>query len=488
MTASVHLVVLIHGLWGSPNHLSVAQEELEKAWSGDENGQKVSQDVDGPSDDPIITSKIQNEDKENGELVIMIAGGMTSQLTYDGVDVCASRVAFEVDQKIKELEGEGKKVDKFSVMGYSLGGLVARYLVGLLHSRQPSFFDKHHPVSFSTISTPHYGIPKYNTLLSTVLCWLGARVMSRSGEQLYVVDNYSDEDQRPLLEIMADPRSIFYQGLERFDKLEIYASAINDNSVPYPTAAIESVDHFAQWEELGISVDSDEDGIIQSWTPTDNGSTAEDEDDKNENKNRKKGASGFRMRLGTLPPVLRYRFPFNYIILLLFPIMLPLIIILILTRQSLDTTRSKRRLQLLSQTSSSGSSSSQVPSSSGLSIQALRDGIRRIERSLESDLVENQELLDSPALHSHYPIGDGIAKDRGGESGTDLKIILKDSQMRMCYWLNQLPLEKYLTWWPEITNAHATAIVRDSHKFPVHERGRGLIKLWARNLLDKPKQ
>jgi len=35
-------------------------------------------------------------DGDGEELVILIAGGMTSQLTYDGIDVCASRVAFEV--------------------------------------------------------------------------------------------------------------------------------------------------------------------------------------------------------------------------------------------------------------------------------------------------------------------------------------------------------------------------------------------------------
>jgi hypothetical protein len=34
------------------------------------------------------------------------------------------------------------------------GIVVARYLVGLLHSRTPSFFEAHHPVSFSTIATP----------------------------------------------------------------------------------------------------------------------------------------------------------------------------------------------------------------------------------------------------------------------------------------------------------------------------------------------
>jgi hypothetical protein len=33
---------------------------------------------------------------EGEEMVILIAGGMSSQLTYDGIDVCASRVAFEV--------------------------------------------------------------------------------------------------------------------------------------------------------------------------------------------------------------------------------------------------------------------------------------------------------------------------------------------------------------------------------------------------------
>ncbi|WWC67845.1 uncharacterized protein I206_101762 [Kwoniella pini CBS 10737] len=489
MAERVHLVVLIHGLWGSPAHLAVAKEELEKAWSG----QKLSQDVSGPPEDPtIITelssplspsngndSKTKGSNPEDGQLVIMIAGGMTSQLTYDGIDVCASRVAYEIDLKIRELEKEGKNVDKFSVMGYSLGGLVARYLVGLLHSRQPSFFDKHRPISFSTISTPHYGIPKYNTLLSRVLTYLGARVMSRSGEQLYVADNYSDEDQRPLLEIMANPRGIFYQGLEKFTRLEIYASAVNDHTVPYPSAAIEPIDHFVQWEERGMSVDSDEDGIIQSWSIRE-----EDRTEKPKNSNKK----GFGFKIGTLPPVLRYKFPFNYIILLLLPIMLPLMIILILTRQSLDTRRSKHRLQILSQTSKSSEISYHIPHSGGLSIQALREGIRRIERSLESDLVENVNVeigIDSPSIFKSSILNDNHNSYKNEES--DLKVELKDSQLRMCLWLNQLPTKKILTWWPEINNAHATAIVRDPKQFPAHERGRGLIKLWARNTLNAAK-
>ncbi|ADV24636.1 lipid particle protein [Cryptococcus gattii E566] len=409
MGTSVHVVLLIHGLWGSPAHLRVAKEELEAAWGAGAG--------------------------EGEELVVMVAGGMTSQLTYDGIDVCASRVAWELDEKVRELEAHGKHVARFSLTGYSLGGLVARYLVGLLHSRSPSFFHRHKPIAFSTIASPHYGIPRYNTLLSTVLCWLGARVMSRSGEQLYVVDKYSDDDPRPLLEIMADPRSVFYHGLEMFERLSLFAAAINDNSVPYPTAAIETIDHFAQWQDQRL---------IKS----------------------------LGTYIGTLPPVLRYRFPFNYLIILLFPIMLPIVLCLILARQSLDTSRSKRRLQQLAQTSSAP-----TPSPSGLSIQHLRATIRHIERNLESEFIES---IDGPPAAAAAAALDIYHMDQ-----VVIKAQLKECQFRMALWLNQLPFKKYLTWWPKVTNAHATAIVRDAHLFPQHERGRGMLKFWAQVMLGQ---
>ncbi|XAO27879.1 hypothetical protein I312_106743 [Cryptococcus bacillisporus CA1280] len=441
--ASVHVVLLIHGLWGTPAHLGVAKEELEAAWGEGGGGE---------------------------ELVVMVAGGMTAQLTYDGIDVCASRVAWELDEKVKELEARGKHVAKFSLTGYSLGGLVARYLVGLLHSRSPSFFHLHKPVAFSTLASPHYGIPRYNTLLSTILCWLGARVMSRSGEQLYVADKYSDDDPRPLLEIMADPRSVFYHGLEKFERLSLFAAAINDNSVPYPTAAIETVDHFAQWQDQRLVVDYNDAGIIRSWSRE-----QQDYTPKAKEKGGRLAGKGLGTYIGTLPPVLRYRFPFNYLILLLFPIMLPIVLCLILARQSLDTSRSKRRLQQLAQTSSPPS-----PTPSGLSIQHLRATIRHIERSLESEFIETIDGAPPAAAaaldiyHSNTPLDQVVIKAQ-----------LKECQFRMAFWLNQLPFKKYLTWWPEVTNAHATAIVRDPHLFPQHERGRGMLKFWAKVMLGQ---
>ena len=52
---------------------------------------------------------------------------MASQLAYDGIDVCASRVAWEVDQAIARIEEEGRRVTRFSVTGYSLGGRGSLY-------------------------------------------------------------------------------------------------------------------------------------------------------------------------------------------------------------------------------------------------------------------------------------------------------------------------------------------------------------------------
>ncbi|KIR51219.1 lipid particle protein [Cryptococcus gattii Ru294] len=280
----------------------------------------------------------------------------------------------------------------------------------------------------------HYGIPRY------ILCWLGARIMSRSGEQLYVVDKYSDDDPRPLLEIMADPRSVFYHGLEMFERLSLFAAAINDNSVPYPTAAIETIDHFAQWQDQRLVVDYNEAGIIRSWSRE-----QQDYPPDKKVKEKEKGGRVVKKSLGTL------------------------------ARQSLDTSRSKRRLQQLAQTSSAP-----TPSPSGLSIQHLRATIRHIERNLESEFIES---IDGPPAAAAAAAA--AALDIYHMDQVVIKAQLKECQFRMALWLNQLPFKKYLTWWPKVTNAHATAIVRDAHLFPQHERGRGMLKFWAQVMLGQ---
>lgn len=108
----------------------------------------------------------------------------------------------QIDEKIRTIEESGRKVTRFSITGYSLGGLVARYLVGILHHR--GFFSAIAPVNFTTIATPHIGLLKYSTWFSKLSNALGPKLLARTGSQFYAKDDYADTG-RPLVDIMSDP-------------------------------------------------------------------------------------------------------------------------------------------------------------------------------------------------------------------------------------------------------------------------------------------
>ena len=164
--------------------------------------------------------------------------------------------------KIAAIEADGeKRVSRFSITGYSLGGLVSRYLIGsanrlvlryvhtqgayshlrILHSRK--FFDSVKPVNFTTFATPHIGLPKYPTWVSKIMASVGPKLLSRTGEQLYCTDSYASTG-KPLLQVMADPSvsspqsdrasyprisrsgvgQIFYRALSLFQHKSLYGS------------------------------------------------------------------------------------------------------------------------------------------------------------------------------------------------------------------------------------------------------------------------
>ena len=105
-----HLVVLIHGLWGlsasiqasitdspgSPPDLAVAKQTLAETWAARQPTQEPRREMMRTRDAVNVIEVDQPGSDE--ELVVIIAGGMTSKLTYDGIDVCASRVVWEVGQ------------------------------------------------------------------------------------------------------------------------------------------------------------------------------------------------------------------------------------------------------------------------------------------------------------------------------------------------------------------------------------------------------
>jgi Putative serine esterase (DUF676) len=130
-TTNVHLLVLIHGMWGNPSHLASMHRIIQ-------------QSINESSNHP------------NGVgLHVILPETNRDESTYDGIDWGGERVATEVSdlplaeltthlsarvqifQEIEKLEKEGKRVTRFSITGYSLGGLLARYVVGCVSSSHP---------------------------------------------------------------------------------------------------------------------------------------------------------------------------------------------------------------------------------------------------------------------------------------------------------------------------------------------------------------
>ncbi|RHZ45730.1 hypothetical protein Glove_658g20 [Diversispora epigaea] len=280
----IHLVVFIHGLWGNPSHLQ-----------------------------NFVNKFIE---KRGNEIEVLNVKSVTSAYTYDGVDVCGERIALEIVKKLasfKKQYDKIKKITKISFIGYSLGGLMARYAIGILYKN--GIFDEITPMSFNTFATPHIGIKRSDDkYLTKVINWTTSNLMSNSGEQLQYIDNFKNMNE-PLLYILSNPDKIFYKALTKFKKLILFANGINDNSVPYWTAAITEVNPFEMIDELNLYRNQKCEDIIDMISLQNNNNNENNNDNNNENdnennnnnnnknkKNNKKNKNKNRCSVSSIPP------------------------------------------------------------------------------------------------------------------------------------------------------------------------------------------
>ena len=211
--AHIHLLVLIHGMWGNPAHLGRMQEIIQKAKGC------VASAGSGPT-----------------ELVVLVARTNRDEGTYDGIDWGGERVAEEVRALSMSLQGlsdrsssghergDGicetrEKGDPLLDHGIQHGwadctichrvrtiNILRRVLISvpdrILH--QNKFFEDVTPVNFNTIATPHVGIPSFPTAQSGIRSFLGRNFMSRTGQQFYCADKWSPNG-RSLIEVLGDP-------------------------------------------------------------------------------------------------------------------------------------------------------------------------------------------------------------------------------------------------------------------------------------------
>ncbi|PPR03049.1 hypothetical protein CVT24_012437 [Panaeolus cyanescens] len=433
--SQIHLLVLIHGMWGNPLHLA----ELQRI-----AGETHSKPTQG-----------------NVSLRMLIARSITETI-YDGVDWGGESVAQEVVDHVAALEKEGDKVVRFSMTGYSLGGLIARYCIGVLQQR--GFFENIEPINFNTIATPHCGLPSYNTLFSSISRRLGPKLMSRTGEQFYCVDKWSQSQKgRPLLVVMADPDRIFYQTMAKFKSLRIYANAVNDLTVPYVTSAIETTDPFVDEETNGIEMVMREDYpcIIKSYCLPDTPPTKAIKPLVLSPEWFKQSKS--KPSKPALPPALQFPFPMNIIFYASLPILAPAVLTLIIIRLSLSSNASRARVRDLEKASKDGQT------------KRLLHIIAELEREIEESVVE---AIENPEPKE-------TSKEK--KKASPMHPIISPTHIKIATWLNQLPIQKELAYFPDtlVRNSHSMIVCRDVEmkRFAIHKRGEPVVRHWADNLV-----
>ncbi|MFS7913295.1 putative alpha/Beta hydrolase [Helianthus anomalus] len=174
-----HLVVMVNGLIGSAHNWRYAAKQFLKKYPED--------------------------------LIVHCSERNSSLLTFNGVDVMGNRLANEVLSVIKR----HPNLQKISFIGHSLGGLIARYAIAKLYTRDSTDIKRLEggsseriaglvPINFVTIATPHLGtgghkqVPMFggsNTVekVANQISW----VLGRTGRHLFLTDKA--HGQPPLL-------------------------------------------------------------------------------------------------------------------------------------------------------------------------------------------------------------------------------------------------------------------------------------------------
>ncbi|KAF3387561.1 putative lipase [Penicillium rolfsii] len=224
-----HLCVLVHGLWGNPSHLDFVASALR-------------------------------ERHDEDTVHILCAKNNSGNWTYDGIELGGERLAHEIEETLEKLDKTGQKIKKLSIIGYSLGGLVSRYAIGLLHAQ--GWLEKVEPVNFTTFASPHVGVrTPLKGIRGRIWNGLGPKTVSMSGQQLFLVDSFRNTG-RPLLSVLADPESIFIQGLKKFRNRSVYANVVNDRTVVFYTSAISKTDPFKDLDNIHINYVEGYDQVI----------------------------------------------------------------------------------------------------------------------------------------------------------------------------------------------------------------------------------
>ncbi|KAF8595039.1 DUF676-domain-containing protein [Ceratobasidium sp. AG-I] len=510
----VHFLACVHGMWGNPSHLAVLQQTIKDKFA-DNTGET--------------------------ELATLVLETNSESFTYDGIDWCAERAVKEIYGMVEKLEKDGvKKVTKFSIVGYSLGGLISRYAIGILYQR--GFFRTVEPVNFTTFATPHLGTLHSEGFFGSIAGKLGPTMLSRTGKQFYGTDSDvwspDDKEGRPLLEVMSDKDTVFFKALVSFPNMTIYGNAVYDITVPYCTALIEPHDHFATSESktsrLVIKIDPNYRHVIESFYEAPEGEPVPPHELEIERRAKRDAIPWYRpsrYRTGRpwTPPFLNFRFPLNLVrhttlcstlVVLLIdfgrmklfymvtPVFFPVMLSYLVTRLHRESGVSRKRLReieksIMAETSLSAmlrkmekamaevvDSSEESTLEEGGGAIALKEVGVKVAGDGGEDVKSSVASLPTPAptpkptavepLQSQEPSHQSSTQTKPKSTDEGPQPVLTPSHHKMIASLNSIPqLKKVVVYFPWARNSHSAIVVREPKTWDVNRDGLGILKHWA---------
>ena len=377
----------------------------------------------------------------------------------------------EIEDTLETLATQGQDVKKLSVVGYSLGGLIARYAIGLLYSN--GWFERIQPVNFTTFASPHLGV---RTPLvgyhSQVWNAFGARTLSTSGQQLFTIDTFRDTG-RPLLSVLADPNSIFIKALSQFKNRVLYANVINDRSAPYYTTYITRIDPYVDIEAVNISYLKDYEAIIlDPSNPVSRKVPSE--------------ARSLYTRLTSTSQTLINRVPMFAFLL----VVIPVGTIVFLVNSGVQSIRSQQRIRLHEQGKAGiGLGSYRIPLiienaqsavegafgniNAGQSQEYLPESTEEVSAEEEREEPGPEKAQGSDDAESTAPLLTRTSTRSKAEFPT---LALSPEQFAMIEALDNVGFRKYPVYIHQVTHTHAAIIVRTPRK--EFEEGKVVMKHW----------
>ncbi|KAH7149218.1 putative serine esterase-domain-containing protein [Dactylonectria estremocensis] len=404
-----HLCVLVHGLWGNPSHMRNIAKSLREQYSND-------------------------------DLYLLLAKQNSGSFTYDGIELGGERVCAEIEQQIRDIEGHGGKITKLSIIGYSLGGLISRYAVGLLDAK--GILDTVECMNFTTFASPHLGVrTPLKGWHNHVWNVMGARTLSMSGRQLFMIDKFRDTE-RPLLAVLADPKSIFMSGLRKFKRHTLYTNIVNDRSAVYYTTGIQKTDPFTKIDSCKVNFLKGYEGVIL--------------DSKNPVAPRPKLRGPASLSTITAAAVTwTKRIPFMVTV----AVFVPVGVVAFLINSVIQNVRSSKRIKL-HETGKGGLNIEEYRMS--VWIKEMREEVEQAYEALNN--LQNQEYLatededEDESLDAEDRLL--LRRERRLSTPAQPTLALAPEQFEMIRNLDSLGWRKYPVWIQSHRHSHAAIIVR----------------------------